>query len=107
MTSLGLRSYPIGDCPKPRIVPVAVVLLTCDKAPNIGPCLPSVSSASQVVVVDPQLADQTAVIAEALGSKVVKQRRLSFSRHTFFVSASSADDSVFVSASIIPGMRSA
>jgi glycosyltransferase involved in cell wall biosynthesis len=79
MTRLGLRPYQTGDAPPPGSVPVSVVVLTLNEAPNIRRCLASVAWADQVVVVDSGSADDTVPIAHSLGAEVVEQPWLGFS----------------------------
>ena len=79
MTSLGLRPYRAGDDPPPGSVPVSVVVLTLNEAPNIRQCLASVAWADQIVVVDSGSTDGTVPLAQAAGVEVVEQPWLGFS----------------------------
>jgi glycosyltransferase involved in cell wall biosynthesis len=79
MTRLGLRSYRPGDDPRPRGVPVSVVVLTQDEEANIARCLASVGWADQVVVIDSGSADGTVPLARSLGAEVIEQPWLGFS----------------------------
>jgi glycosyltransferase involved in cell wall biosynthesis len=84
MTKLGLRPYVDGDDPAPRSVPVSVVVLTRDEAPNIRRCLASVAWADHVVVVDSGSTDDTVPLARSLGAEVVEQPWLGFSAQREF-----------------------
>ena len=84
MTRLGLRPWRPGDDPRPRSVPVSVVVLTRDEGVNIGRCLASVAWADQAVVVDSGSADRTVPIARSLGADVVEQTWLGFSAQREF-----------------------
>lgn len=83
MTQLGLHAYG-GDYPVPGSVPVTVIVLTRDEAPNIARCLTSVAWADQVVVVDSGSTDDTIAIARDSGTLVVKQPWLGFARQREF-----------------------
>jgi glycosyltransferase involved in cell wall biosynthesis len=84
VTRLGLRPWRPGDDPRPRSVPVSVVVLTRDEGVNIGRCLASVAWADQAVVVDSGSADRTVPIARSLGADVVEQTWLGFSAQREF-----------------------
>jgi glycosyltransferase involved in cell wall biosynthesis len=79
VTRLGLRPYRAGDDPRPRSVPVTVVVLARDEGVNIARCLASVAWARQVVVIDSGSADETVPIARRLGADVIHQEWLGFS----------------------------
>jgi glycosyltransferase involved in cell wall biosynthesis len=79
MTRLGLRPYRPGDDPRPRSVPVSVVVLTQDEEANIDRCLASVGWAGQVMVIDSGSADGTVPLARSLGAEVIEQPWLGFS----------------------------
>lgn len=78
MTRLSLRPYLAGDDPRPRSVPVTVVVLARDEGVNIARCLASVAWAKQVVVIDSGSADETVPIARRLGADVIHQEWLGF-----------------------------
>jgi glycosyltransferase involved in cell wall biosynthesis len=84
MTKLGLRPYCAADDPRPRSVPVSIVVLTRDEEPNVRQCLASVAWADQVVVVDSGSTDGTVPIASSLGAEVIEQPWLGFSAQREF-----------------------
>lgn len=84
MTRLGLRAYRAGDSPTLGSVPVSVIVLTRNEAPNIARCLASVAWADQVVVVDSGSTDDTVPIARRHGALVVEQPWLGFARQREF-----------------------
>ena len=53
------------------MIPVSVVVMTRNEAPNIGPCLEALGRFDQVFVVDSGSDDGTAEIATGLGATVV------------------------------------
>jgi glycosyltransferase involved in cell wall biosynthesis len=80
MTNLRLRPYHAGDSPKPASVPISVIVLTLNEAPNIRRCLRSVAWADQVLVVDSGSTDGTVSIAQSLGATIIRQPWLGFSQ---------------------------
>jgi glycosyltransferase involved in cell wall biosynthesis len=79
VTALGLRPYGRADDPARGSVPLTVVILTRDEAPNIARCMGSVAWAGQIVVVDSGSTDDTIPIARSLGAEVIEQTWLGFS----------------------------
>jgi glycosyltransferase involved in cell wall biosynthesis len=53
------------------MIPVSVVVMTRNEAPNIGPCLEALGRFDQVFVVDSGSDDGTAEVAKGLGATVV------------------------------------
>jgi glycosyltransferase involved in cell wall biosynthesis len=53
-------------------IPVSVVVMTRDEAPNIGPCLAALAGFTDIVVVDSASRDGTAEIARGSGARVVE-----------------------------------
>jgi glycosyltransferase involved in cell wall biosynthesis len=79
MTALGLRPYADTDDPPRGSVPLTVVILARDEAPNIARCIASVAWAGQIVVVDSGSTDDTIPIARSRGAEVIEQSWLGFS----------------------------
>ncbi len=59
-------------------LPLSVVVLARDEAKNLARCLPSLSFAEDIVVVDDRSADRTAEVAVAHGARVVHHEMVSF-----------------------------
>ena len=84
MAKLGLVPYRDGDAPSPRGVPVTVVILARDEAPNLVHSIPSCAWADQVVVVDSESSDETVEVARGLGADVVVEPWRGFSAQRAF-----------------------
>jgi glycosyltransferase involved in cell wall biosynthesis len=78
-------------------MPLSVIIITRNESANIAACLDSVSFADEVIVLDGQSSDDTALIAEQRGAKVVladvwngfgpqKNKALSHAQHEWVLS---------------------
>ena len=71
--TLGLRAWTPADFPLTKSVPVTVIILTKNEAPNIERSLESAGWADQVVVVDCGSTDDTVTLAREAGAEIVEE----------------------------------
>ena len=78
MQSPGISRPPFGtesresDRPRDRTVPVSVIVPVKNEAENLRRCLPALSWADEVFVVDSRSTDETSQVAEQHGAKLVQ-----------------------------------
>ncbi len=80
------KSAPIVSYPA-NVVPLTLLVMTCNEAANIGACLDSVPFAQEKVVIDSGSDDNTAAIAAAHGAHVVSQSWLGYGQQRNFANA--------------------
>ena len=79
---------PAADKP----LPITLVVITYNEAANIARCLDSVPFAAEKLVVDSGSEDDTAVIAQARGARVVQQTWLGFGAQRNFAATQATND---------------
>lgn len=77
---------------KEKTVPITLLVMTYNEADNIARCLDSVPFAAEKIVVDSGSTDDTVVIAQQHGARVINQHWLGFGAQRNFASTQANND---------------